>query len=99
MGACKSQMPSESGAQGRLIPERVISLAGSGVKDPRLVRTLMGASTNDLVRDAIVNAHNRSRPGTVRPQNMLEKDSLVLALNRFGQMVDNFPNIIDRQSE
>lgn len=34
---------------GRLNPERVIALAGSGVRDPRLVRTLMGASTNDLV--------------------------------------------------
>jgi Na+-transporting NADH:ubiquinone oxidoreductase subunit A len=34
---------------GRLVPERVVSLAGSGVHDPRLVRTMMGASTNDLV--------------------------------------------------
>lgn len=34
---------------GRLVPERIISLAGSGVTEPRLVRTLMGASTNDLV--------------------------------------------------
>lgn len=34
---------------GRLNPERIISLAGSGVSDPRLVRTVMGAATNDLV--------------------------------------------------
>ena len=34
---------------GRLVPERVIALAGSGVRDPRLVRTVVGASTNDLV--------------------------------------------------
>lgn len=34
---------------GRLVPERVIALAGSGVEDPRLVRTVMGASTNDIV--------------------------------------------------
>jgi Na+-transporting NADH:ubiquinone oxidoreductase subunit A len=38
---------------GKLVPERVISLAGPGVKDPRLLRTLMGASTNDLVLDNI----------------------------------------------
>ena len=34
---------------GRLVPERVISLAGPGVRDPRLVRTVMGSSTNDIV--------------------------------------------------
>jgi len=34
---------------GRLHAERVISLAGPGVKDPRLLRTVAGASTNDLV--------------------------------------------------
>lgn len=34
---------------GRFNPERVISLAGSGVHEPRLVRTVMGAATNDLV--------------------------------------------------
>lgn len=34
---------------GRLVPERVVALAGSGVHDPRLVRTVTGASTNDLV--------------------------------------------------
>lgn len=34
---------------GRLNPERIISLAGSGIRDPRLVRTIMGAASNDLV--------------------------------------------------
>lgn len=34
---------------GRLHAERVVSLAGPGVKDPRLLRTVYGASTNDLV--------------------------------------------------
>ena len=34
---------------GRLNTERVIAMAGSGVRDPRLVRTVMGSSTNDLV--------------------------------------------------
>lgn len=34
---------------GRLHAERVVSLAGPGVTDPRLLRTTYGASTNDLV--------------------------------------------------
>ena len=34
---------------GRLVPERVVALAGSAVHEPRLLRTVMGASTNDLV--------------------------------------------------
>jgi Na+-transporting NADH:ubiquinone oxidoreductase subunit A len=34
---------------GRLHAERVVSLAGPGVKNPRLLRTTYGASTNDLV--------------------------------------------------
>lgn len=34
---------------GRLFAERVVSLAGPGVKNPRLLRTVYGASTNDLV--------------------------------------------------
>ncbi len=34
---------------GRLNPERVVALAGTGVHEPRLVRTLMGVSTNDVV--------------------------------------------------
>jgi Na+-transporting NADH:ubiquinone oxidoreductase subunit A len=40
-------------ATGRLPTERVVSLAGPAMMRPRLVRTRLGASTNDLVRDQL----------------------------------------------
>jgi Na+-transporting NADH:ubiquinone oxidoreductase subunit A len=44
---------------GRISPERVISLAGPAVLQPRLVRTRLGASIDDLVR-------NETTPGECR---------------------------------
>lgn len=38
---------------GRLNPERIISLAGPLANQPRLIRTQLGASTNDLVQNEI----------------------------------------------
>ncbi|MCH9698279.1 MAG: Na(+)-translocating NADH-quinone reductase subunit A [Gammaproteobacteria bacterium] len=38
---------------GKINPERVIALAGPELKHPRLLRTLAGASTEDLVADEI----------------------------------------------
>lgn len=38
---------------GHLDPERVIALGGPSAKNPRLLRTVMGASLDDLVRDEI----------------------------------------------
>lgn len=44
---------------GRITTERIISLAGPSVRRPRLVRTRLGASTDDLV-------HGELEPGAVR---------------------------------
>ncbi|EEE35864.1 NADH:ubiquinone oxidoreductase, A subunit [Rhodobacteraceae bacterium KLH11] len=38
---------------GHLDPNIVIALAGPGARQPRLIRTVMGASTDDLTRDEI----------------------------------------------
>jgi Na+-transporting NADH:ubiquinone oxidoreductase subunit A len=38
---------------GRINPERIVSLAGPLANKPRLIRTRLGASTNDLVRNEI----------------------------------------------
>ncbi|MGV6803624.1 MAG: Na(+)-translocating NADH-quinone reductase subunit A [Ruegeria sp.] len=38
---------------GHLDPNVVIALAGPGARQPRLVRTVMGASTDDLTRDEV----------------------------------------------
>jgi len=50
---------------GRLAVERVVSLAGPMVKNPRLVRTRFGASTNDLVRGELADGEARVISGSV----------------------------------
>jgi Na+-transporting NADH:ubiquinone oxidoreductase subunit A len=50
---------------GRLNPERVISLAGPLVRRPRLLRTRLGASSEDLVRDELEPGDCRVISGSV----------------------------------
>lgn len=50
---------------GRLWVERVVSLAGPMVSRPRLLRTRLGASTEDLVRDELPRAECRVISGSV----------------------------------
>lgn len=50
---------------GELYAERVISLAGPQVNDPRLVRTVLGASTDDLIQNECVSGENRVVSGSV----------------------------------
>jgi Na+-transporting NADH:ubiquinone oxidoreductase subunit A len=44
---------------GKLFTQRVISLAGPGVKEPRLIRTRLGAQVGDLVKGALVEAEDK----------------------------------------
>jgi Na+-transporting NADH:ubiquinone oxidoreductase subunit A len=50
---------------GRFDPARVIALAGPGMSRPRLVRTCLGASCADLLRDENVAADQRIVAGSV----------------------------------
>ena len=50
---------------GKLNVERVVSLAGPTVKKPRLVRTRVGASTDDLVAGELVDVESRVISGSV----------------------------------
>lgn len=51
---------------GKLNVERIVSLAGPTVKNPRLVRTRVGASTDDLVADELLpDVENRVVSGSV----------------------------------
>lgn len=52
-------------ATGKLDVERIISLAGPAVKRPRLLRTRLGASTDDLVRGELEQGDNRVVSGSV----------------------------------
>ncbi|WP_221797989.1 Na(+)-translocating NADH-quinone reductase subunit A [Oceanobacter mangrovi] len=50
---------------GKLYNERVISLAGPQVKQPRIVRTLLGASLDQLSAGELADAENRVVSGSV----------------------------------
>lgn len=50
---------------GHLWVERIISLAGPLVNKPRLLRTRLGANTEDLVRDEVQNIQSRIISGSV----------------------------------
>ena len=50
---------------GRLSPERIIALGGPSVVKPRLVRTRLGASTNDLVRGELHPGESRVVSGSI----------------------------------
>ncbi|MBL6985577.1 MAG: Na(+)-translocating NADH-quinone reductase subunit A [Methylobacter sp.] len=50
---------------GKINVERVVSLAGPTVKKPRLIRTRVGANTNDLVADQLEGVENRVISGSV----------------------------------
>ncbi len=50
---------------GELFVERVISLAGPQVKQPRLLRVRLGAAINDLIRDELKEGENRIVSGSV----------------------------------
>ncbi|MBN6074430.1 Na(+)-translocating NADH-quinone reductase subunit A [Aggregatibacter actinomycetemcomitans] len=50
---------------GELYTERVISLAGPQVKEPRLVRTVIGANLSQLTKDEISAGENRVISGSV----------------------------------
>ncbi|MFI3185755.1 MAG: Na(+)-translocating NADH-quinone reductase subunit A [Methylococcaceae bacterium] len=50
---------------GKLYVERVVSLAGPTVKEPRLIRTRVGANTDDLVAGQLEEVENRVIAGSV----------------------------------
>ena len=50
---------------GKRDPSRVIALAGPRVKRPRLVRTRLGASTRELLKDELVSGASRVISGSV----------------------------------
>ena len=52
-------------ATGRLDVERVVALAGPGVARPRLLRTRLGASTDDIVRGELAPGEQRIISGSV----------------------------------
>jgi Na+-transporting NADH:ubiquinone oxidoreductase subunit A len=52
-------------ATGRIDVNRIVSLAGPGVRKPRMIRTRIGASTRDLIRNELKHDYQRIISGSV----------------------------------
>jgi len=74
---------------GALNVERVISLAGLSIKNPRLIKTRIGASIEDLTKDEIKDGNHRIISGSVLSGHKAEGD--VAFLGRFHQQISIIP--------
>jgi Na+-transporting NADH:ubiquinone oxidoreductase subunit A len=80
---------------GELPVERVVALAGSQVKAPRLVRTRVGACLSELIRDELTSSANRVISGSVLG-GRTAKDS-VDYLGRYASQISVIPEAGDRE--
>lgn len=70
---------------GRIYTDRVLSLAGPGVKNPRLIRTRMGANIEDLVEGELNDMETRVISGSVFHGRTAEKNFVFLG--RYHQQI------------
>jgi len=70
---------------GEIYSDRIISLAGPGVVKPRLVRTMLGANTNELTNGELIDGENRVISGSVLQGTTAAGD--VAFLGRYANQV------------
>jgi len=70
---------------GKLFVDRVISIAGPEVNKPRLIKTRIGASTDDLIKGELSSANNRIISGSVL-SGAIAKDA-VAYLGRYHHQI------------
>lgn len=70
---------------GRILIEKIISLAGPSVKNPRLIKTTIGADINDLVQNELMEGENRVISGSVLTGRHAAGD--VAYLGKFHQQI------------
>ncbi len=74
---------------GEIFTDRVVALGGPGAKNPRLLRTRMGASLTDLTKDELVNDQQRIISGSVLNGHTV--DDAHQWLGRFHNQVSVLP--------
>ncbi len=70
---------------GKINVERIVSIAGPGVKNPRLIKTRLGASTADLLNDELVEEETRIISGSVL--SGFKADNTYGYLGRYHQQI------------
>lgn len=81
---------------GKVPTERVIALAGPGVKKPRLVRTEVGASLNDLCAGELIDGENRILSGSVLDGRQATPE--LAYLGRYALQVSVLPEGREREA-
>ena len=82
-------------ATGRLHVDRIISLGGSAVKKPRLLKTRIGASIEDLTNGELVDGDNRVISGSVYSGNIAQ--GATAFLGRYHNQVFVLPEGRERE--
>lgn len=80
---------------GRLPTERVIALSGPVVKTPRLLRTRLGASVNDLIKGELQDVDARAISGSVF--NGRRAAGWASYLGRYHNMITVLPELVERE--
>lgn len=80
---------------GKIDVERIVSLAGPSVKNPRLVKTRVGANLYDLTEGELTDGENRIVSGSVLSGRTA--DEVVGFLGRFHQQVSVLPEGRERK--
>ncbi|MCF8413276.1 MAG: Na(+)-translocating NADH-quinone reductase subunit A [Melioribacteraceae bacterium] len=79
---------------GKIKTDRIISLAGSSVKNPRLVKTRRGASITELINNEVKDENFRAISGSVLSgRSAVDTEAY---LGRFHQQVSVIPNPVKR---
>ena len=80
---------------GKLFLERIISLAGPGAKNPRLIRTRLGAAVEDITLGEMKEGENRAVSGSILSGHTAEGPTAYLG--RFHQQIALLPEVRDRK--
>lgn len=80
---------------GKIMVERVVSLAGPSVKNPRLIKTRLGASLRELTTGELVSTKNRVISGSVICGRKLEE--MERNLGRYHQTISVIPEDNERK--
>ena len=79
--------------EGRILTERIVSLGGPSVKQPRLIRIRLGASLQDLTERELQEGDQRIVSGSVLSGTQAEESTGFLG--RFDQQVTVLPEFTD----
>lgn len=79
---------------GKIMTERIVSLAGSSVKNPRLIKTRRGASITEIITNEIKDENYRVISGSVLSgRSAFDAEAY---LGRFHQQISVIPNPVKR---